>query len=183
MRGLKAALVACARAERVSVSALVRRAVELELERLDASREPAGEPQLTAFAGSTVKLSIRMTRTEAEQLAAAARSAGLSRGAFLSGLVAGIPALAGDGSSSRPDRIAALIASCAELSTLSRNLHRLSQLLRHGDVQAAMEYRRALDTIGDDVRSHLALAAGTLAELRPSHKGSAVDARRRPTAA
>jgi hypothetical protein len=167
MRGLKAALVARSRAERVSVSVVVRRAVERELGLDDASREPAGSGRPASLAGSTVKLSLRLTRAEAEQLASGARQAGLARGAYLAGLMAGVPSLA-DGSVSRPDRLAALNASCAELSTLSRNLHHLTNLLRQGQVRAAMEYREMLDTLGIDVREHLVMAAGLLAGLRPA---------------
>ena len=167
MRGLKAALVARAQAERVSVSVVVRRAVERELAPIDALREPACAGQPVSLAGSTVKLSLRLTSAEAEQLDAGARHAGLARGAYIAGLLARIPSLA-DGSASRPDRLAALNASCAELSTLSRNLHHLTSLLRQGQVRAAMEYRGMLDTLGVDVRGHLAMAAGLLAELRPA---------------
>ena len=167
MRGLKAALVARAQAERVSVSVVVRRAVERELGLIDALREPACAGQSVSLPRSTVKLSLRLTSAEAEQLAAGARHAGLARGAYIAGLLARIPSLA-DGSASRPDRLAALNASCAELSTLSRNLHHLSSLLRQGQVKAAMEYRGMLDTLGVDVREHLAMAAGLLAELRPA---------------
>jgi hypothetical protein len=167
MRGLKATLVARAQAERVSVSVVVRRAVERELGTLDASREPARDDQARNFRGPTVKLSLRLTSEEAQQLAAGARRAGLSRGAYLAGLLAGMPSLK-DGSASRPDRLAALNASCAELSTLSRNLHHLTTLLRQGEVRAAMQYRETLDTLGADVREHLSMAATLLAELRPA---------------
>jgi hypothetical protein len=168
MRGLKAALVERAQAERVSVSVLVRRAVERELGPDDVSRAVArADPAMNA-PGSTVKLSLRLTRVEAEQLAAGARQAGLSRGAYLAGLLAGDPTLAGGGTASRPDRLAALNASCAEISTLARDLHHLAGLLRQGQVRAAMEYRGMLDTLGADVREHLAMAAGLLAELRPA---------------
>jgi hypothetical protein len=167
MRGLQATLVARAQAERVSVSVVVRRAVERELGKLDASREPARDDQARNFGGPTVKLSLRLTSEEAQQLAAGARRAGLSRGAYLAGLLAGIPSLV-DGTVSRPDRLAALNASCAELSTLGRNLHHLASLLRQGQVKAAMEYCEMLDTLGVDVREHLAMAASLLAELRPA---------------
>jgi len=149
------------------VSVVVRRAVERELGLDDASREPAAEGGHARLPGSTVKLSLRLTSAEAEQLAAGARHAGLSRGVYLAGLLAGVPSLV-DGSVSRPDRLAALNASCAELSTLSRNLHHLTSLLRQGQVKAAMEYRETLDTLGVDVREHLAMAASLLAELRPA---------------
>jgi hypothetical protein len=100
--------------------------------------------------------------------------AALSRGAFLAGLLAGMPSLSGV-SSSRPDCIAALTASSAELSTLIRSINHLTALLRQGNVQAAREYRQLLDTLGDDVRAHLRLAGGVLADLQPSravkHRG------------
>jgi len=174
MRGLKAALVARAQAERVSVSAVVRRAVQRELGPAHASDEHEASAQLAAPAASTVKLSIRLTSAEAEQLAASAQRSGLSRGAFLAGLLAGVPALS-SGVGSRPDCIAALTASSAEVSMLTRNIHHLSALLRQGEVRAAQEYRRMLDRLGDDVREHLRLAGSVLADLRParaSDKGS-----------
>jgi hypothetical protein len=159
--------VARAQGERVSVSVLVRRAVERELGADGASRALSRGDQAMNVRGSTVKLSLRLTRVEAEQLAAGARQAGLSRGAYLAGLLAGDPTLGG-GTASRPDRLAALNASCAEISTLARDLHHLAGLLRQGQVRAAMEYRGMLDTLGADVREHLAMAAGLLAELRPA---------------
>ncbi|MEO6660704.1 MAG: hypothetical protein ABIN44_10410, partial [Burkholderiaceae bacterium] len=166
MRGLKAALVARAQAERVSVSVLVRSAVARELglgER--AVPQPADRSEVTALDSTTVKLSIRLTRVEAEQFAAGARSASLSRAAYLAGLIADVPVLSGG--ANRTDHVAALIASSAELSTLSRNIHHLASLLREGAVRAAQEYRAMLDTLADDVHGHLALAAGVLADLRP----------------
>ena len=163
MRGLKAALVARAQAERTSVSLVVRRAVERELGLVES---PAPRPAAAA-AGSAVKLSIRLTSAEADQLAAGARRAGMSRGAFLAGLLAGVPALS-DGAGSRPNAIAALTASGAELSTLTRNIHHLTLLLRQGEVRAAQEYRRMLDTLGDDVRAHLRLAGSVLTDLQPA---------------
>ena len=167
MRGLKAALVARAQAQRLSVSAVVRRAVKRDLGLANESAEhEASAPSATA-AASTVKLSIRLTSAEAEQLAAGARRAGVSRGAFLAGLLAGVPSLSG-GARSRPDGIAALTASSAELSTLARNIHHLCALLRQGEGRAAQEYRRMLDTLGDDVRAHLRLAGSVLSDLRPA---------------
>ena len=167
LHGLKAALFARAQAERVGVSVLVRRAVERELGLPCASHDPSRAGQPARGAASTVKLSIRLTSSEAEQLAAGAQRAGLSRGAYIADLLAGVPSLA-EGSASRPERVAALNASCAELSTLSANLNHLTSLLRAGQLRAAMEYRAMLSTLGVDVRGHLALASKLLAELRPA---------------
>ena len=166
MRGLKAALVARARAERVSVSVLVRSAVarELGLAKAAADQQEAA-PAGSASSAASVKLSIRMTPEEAERLAAGARAAGLSRGAYLAGLIADVPVLSAG--ASRTDHLASLIASSAELSTLSRNIHHLTSLLREGKVRPALEYREMLDTLAGDVHGHLTLAAGVLADLRP----------------
>jgi hypothetical protein len=173
MRGLKSALVARARAQRVSVSAVLRRAVERELGHLDSPLcKPQMPPQVAA--ASIVKLSIRLTGAEAEQLAAGATRAGLSRGAFLAGLLAGVPSLSGV-APSRPDCIAALTASNAELSTLTQNIYRLVALLRQGEVEAAHGYRELLDILGDEVRTHLRLAGSVLAGLRPARGSGSGD--------
>jgi hypothetical protein len=181
MRGLKAALVARARAQRVSVSVLVRAGVERELGLVGSSKEPEGSLRAAASAGPIVKVSIRLTSGEAEQLDAGARQAGLSRGAFLAGLLANVPSLSG-GSGSRLDCLAALTASSAELSTLSRDISRLTALLRKGEVRAAQEYRRMLDTVGHDVRAHLSLAASVLADLQPARSSTRSSEPRRPAA-
>jgi hypothetical protein len=167
LQGVGAALLERAEARRASVSVLVREAVKRELRLVDGSKERESATRATGSASSTVKLSIRLTSAEAEHFEAGARRAGLSRGAFLAGLLANVPSLASD-RSSRPDCVAALTVSSAGLSTLSRDISHLTALLRRGQVRAAQEYRRMLDTLGDDVRAHLTLAASVLAELRPA---------------
>jgi hypothetical protein len=166
MRGLKAALVARAGAERVSVSALVRGAVARDLG-LRVECEPQRENMLSRGAprAASVKLSIRTTAEEAQQLAAGARAAGLSRGAYLAGLITNVPVLSAGGG--RAEHIASLMASSAELATLSRNIHRLTALLRQANVEPARPYREMLDTLAGDVRRHLELAARALADLQP----------------
>jgi hypothetical protein len=135
MRGLKAALVARAQAERVSVSVLVRGAVAREL-----GLDTAGVDHQAASAGATssvasVKLTIRMTPEEASLLAAGARAAGVSRGAYLSGLIVNVPVLTSG--ANRTNHIATLVASSVELSTLSRNIRHLTSLLRECNVRPA----------------------------------------------
>jgi hypothetical protein len=173
MRGLKVALVARARDQRVSVSVLVRGAVARDLGLADAAERhrTAASAGVTSSAAS-VKLSIRLTAEEASLLAAGARAAGLSRGAYLAGLMANVPVLILG--ASRSDHIATLVASSAELSTLSRNIHHLTSLLREGKVRPALEYREMLDTLAGDVRGHLALASRVLVDLRPRGRGVSV---------
>ena len=111
-----------------------------------------------------------MPADKARQLAAGARAAGLSRGAYLAGLVANVPVLStGRG---RAEHIATLMASSAELSTLSRNIHRLTALLRQANVEPARPHREMLDTLAGDVRRHLELAARALADLQPQSRGA-----------
>src|SRR5262249_21664020 len=146
---------------------------------LGVEREPqrADVPSWGASSVASVKLSIRMTAEEAKQLAAGARSAGLSRGAYLAGLVANVPVLSARWGRAEP--IPAPMASSAELSTLSRNIHRLTALLRQANAEPARQYRGMLDTLAGDVRSHLELAARALADLR-SRGGKTVSSTRSP---
>jgi hypothetical protein len=178
MRGLRAALVARAQAQRVSVSVLVRGAVARELGLAEGAEFQQSTAQaIGPRAATSVKLSIRMTPAEAAQLGAGARAAGLSRGAYLSGLIVNVPVLTSG--ANRTDHIATLIASSAELSTLSRNIHHLTSLLREGNVRPALVYRDMLDTLAGDVRRHLTLAASVLADLRPRSRSA--DASTHPT--
>jgi hypothetical protein len=176
MRGLKAALVDRARDQRVTVSVLVRRAVARELGVGEAPVQTKPDALRGLVSGSgIVKLSIRLTTDEADRLLAGARSAGLSRGAYLAGLIAGIPALTS--SVSRTDQLAALTASNAQLSSLSRNIHALTRFLTMSNVPQALVYRDMLDTLDGDVRRHLKEAAGLLADLRP--RGKPAESQRR----
>jgi hypothetical protein len=175
MRGLKAALVERARLQRVAVSVVVRDAVARAL----------GVEETTAVFGDPsgpgvdrrlqiLKVSLRMTRDEVTRLDVAALQAGLSRTAFLVGLLDGVRVLSSGG---RPDHLAALVASNENVSALSRNINHLVRLLREGSVRAALEYREMLATLNDDVRGHLALVALVLADLRPKAAKSPVPKR------
>jgi hypothetical protein len=116
-----------------------------------------------------VKLSIRLAPAVADRFDTAVRATGLSRGAYLAGLVAGVPVPTHG--ASRQEILASLIASNAGLSTLSRDLRHLTILLRRGSIQAARAYRQTLDDAAGNVHGCLRLASGVLAELRPrSHR-------------
>jgi hypothetical protein len=165
LRGLKSALLERAAASGVSPSALVREALAAALGAPAGSHGQCPGRHDPADSGDRVRLSLRMCRTEAAAALQAAHQAGLSPGAFVAGLVAGVPVLSQGGQAA--DHRAALVASSAELASLSRSIHHLTALLRQGDVRAAQEYRVMLDTLGGDVRGHLVLASGVLADLGP----------------
>jgi len=160
MRGLKAALVERAQRDRVSVSALVRVAVERHLAGDAATSQRAQSP--TWGADRAIKISTRLTAGEAASLADGVRRSGLSRGAYLAALAAR-PSGVG-----RPaDGVAALTASCARLATLARDLRQLRLLLANGSVDAAEAYRKSLDDVEGLVRQHLEASSELLAELKP----------------
>ena len=110
-----------------------------------------------------------MSRQEGETLFRAAQHAGLSPGEFAAGLVAAVPVL--QQGASWPEVLRLLSTSCAEISTLSRNIRHLTALLRDGEFRPAQEYRPMLDTLDADVRRHLALASQALSDLRPRRGG------------
>jgi len=112
-----------------------------------------------------VKLSVRITRSVAERLDRKAGAAGLSRGAYLTGLIEGAPAVVA--ATDRRAGFGALSASAAELALLSRDINHLTHLLRRGEVRAAQAYRARLDSLDVEVRQHLDRSAAVLVELAP----------------
>lgn len=170
LHGLKAALFERAHALGVSPSGLVRTTLAEALGHSESITIDRSAPSGLSVNGERVRLSLRMSREQASTTFEGARRAGLNPGDYVGNLVAGVPVLTGAGS--RTDHLAALIASTAELSTFSRNLHHLASLLREGAFRAAEEYRPMLDKLGADVRGHLMLAAGVLADVRPRSRSA-----------
>lgn len=175
LRGLKAALIDRARALGASPSGLVRATL---VETLGLAERPyidRSTPSFRSCNRDRTQLRLRMSREQARATMEGARRAGMNPGDYVGSLVAGVPVLLSG--SSRTEHIATLIASSAELSTLSRNIHRLTALLRQANVEPARQYREMLDTLASDVRSHLELAAHVLADLQPRTRGTQTSAR------
>ena len=176
LHGLKAALLDRAQALGVTPSRFVRSTLAEALGQsvdLYPDRRQHGPP---AGRGDRVRLYLRMSCEHAHATLLAARCARMPLGDYIGGLVAGVPVLSAGGS--RADHIATLVASTAELSTLSRNVHRLTVLLRQANVEPARQYRDMLDTLSWDVRRHLEQAAVVLSELQPRGRPAAASARR-----
>jgi hypothetical protein len=171
LQGLKASLCERAHATGMLPSAVVRKALADALGQQAESgvlRTPYARRDQSA---SRARLSLRMTRAQAAAVIEAAHRAGMSPGDYVANLVAGVPVLTGGGR--RAEHVAALIASCAEMSSLSRNVRHLTSLLREGSSRAAQEYRLMLDRLASDVRDHVRLASTVLADLRPRGAPSA----------
>ncbi len=178
LHGLKAALLNRAKALGMSPSAFVRIALAEALGTTVPAGEGGAQARQAPPGGPRVRLCLRMSRLHAAATIEAARHAGLSPGDYVGSLVANVPVLAAG--TSRADHIATLVASCAELSTLSRNIHRLTTLLRQADAAPARPYRAMLDTLAADVHRHLELAAAVLADLQPQHRAASGAARAHP---
>ncbi|WP_428418629.1 hypothetical protein [Methylibium sp.] len=181
LHGLKAALVERARLAGTSPSGWVRATLA---EALGGSAEPASEarlPRPEARSVTRVRLTLRMPRADASAVLAAARLAGQPPGDFVADLLEGQPAPMP--ASDRAETVGALIAACAELSTLSRNLSHLVSLVRQGAFRPAEEYRPMLATLSHDVREHLDHLTRALVDLQPrrgsgmqQHRGGATQA-------
>ena len=173
LRGLRPALAARAAERRMTESDVLRSALAAAL---DADPSIAGTqdpdfgggpsptlPTLPTSPTSQVNLSIRLTSLASQRLDRQARAAGLSRGAYLTRLIDGAPPVTA--SADRKAAAAALSQSSAELAVLSRDINHLTQLLRGGAMDAALQYRGRLDHLEIDVRSHLDKAATVLADF------------------
>lgn len=175
LRGLRGALAARA-AERGTSESDVLRSVLAAALCIGASTA-VDLPSINAEhpTAAHVKLSVRLSRLVAHRLDCNARATGLSRGAYLTSLIDGAPAITP--AQHHAGQVEALVASTVELAVLSRDINDLARLIRRGSIQAAREYRGRLMSLDADVRKHLTLAAGTLADLR-SRRPRAVRGRR-----
>jgi len=123
-----------------------------------------------------VRVSLRMSRAQAEALIVAEREAGLGHGAYVAGLVDGVPVLS-EGAD-RASHVAELTASTAEVAMLSRDVRSLLAFLRMANIESARAFRLKLETLADDVHKHLALASRVLAALQPRARPQSTAARR-----
>ena len=177
LRGLRAALAARAAERRMTEADVLRSALVVALD-ADPSIASTQDPDFgrghlpTPHTSPTpqVKLSVRLTRLASQRLDRQARAAGLSRGAYLTRLIDGAPPVTA--SADRAAAAAALSQSSAELAVLSRDINHLTQLVRRGAMDAALQYRGRLDHLDIDVRSHLEKSATVLAECSSARIGA-----------
>ena len=165
LHGLKTALVERARLAGMSPSGWVRATLA---EALGGSGGPVDGIRLSrleARAAGRVRLTLRMSRDDASAVLAAARVSGQAPGDFVANLLVNQPAPMP--ASDRAETIGMLIASCAELSTFSRNLSHLVSMLRQGAFKPAEEYRPMLSTLNHEVREHLDHLTRSLVDLQP----------------
>ncbi|NUZ09093.1 hypothetical protein [Piscinibacter koreensis] len=165
LRGLRAALLERAKAAGQSPSEFVREVISTALGGGEPGDVAVPALRKDSASGGRARVFLRMSCEEAALLRARAQRAGVPPGEYVATLIATVPAVTA--ATSRSEQRAALIASTAELATLGRSVGQLSALLRGGSVPAPQEYRAVLDALIANVRRHLVLASGALAELEP----------------
>ncbi|EFK95689.1 conserved hypothetical protein, partial [sediment metagenome] len=176
LRGVGERLRAQAAARRMTTAAFVRRAVVLQL---DGAVKPA-ESLVPAAAGPVAKLTLRVSAAHAVALATRARQADTSQGAYVAGLLDGMPSPPVP--PERADAIAALVASTDQLAALSTDINTILRLLRQANAPAAAPLRHRLNDLFTEVRQHLKQAADVFGTVIPAPRRRArLPATGRPT--
>jgi hypothetical protein len=157
LRGLGPAVKAEAAARNLTLAAFARAAM---VEFLQHTAE-AGPMIGVGDDGQLVKLTLRVPLRQASWLVEHARAAGLSYGTFLASVIDGAPY-----PGSLADAVRSLTGSSDQMATLSRDLHYVFRMLRHGTKPEIEPYRQRVIGLFDEVRQHLRLTAGLAAEVR-----------------
>lgn len=178
LRGAGSVVQARAMAQGLTVAAFVRRAV------LTIAEAPVDSTETRSIAPSDaeqrlIKVTLRLTADHALLLATRARSAEVSQGSYVAGLLEGRPPPRP--ASDRREAIAALAKSTDQLAVMSTDLQTVLRLIRTASPERAEPFRGKVRTLLEDVRAHLDMACGYLADLprtapprarRGSHRGS-----------
>jgi hypothetical protein len=169
LRGLRERLQALAASRQMTTSALVRKTLRALLDEEPGEGDIRGNvPAIpaTAMAIDTpvVKVTLRLPASQARALATRARTAEVSQGAYVAGLINGAPP-----NPVPPDHaqaVAALQASTDQLAVISTDLNAFLRLLGLRSSSELERYRAGIMSLAEDVRRHLAIAATLVAELR-----------------
>ena len=168
LRGMRERLHTLAELRKTPTAALVRKAIAalLDDELSDAGTSRNGTT--ATVDGQVVKVTLRLPAAHAVALATRARAADVSQGAYVVGLIDGIPPnpLPAD----HECAVTALVGSTDQLAVMGTDLNAFMRLLGRGSSSEIERYRAGIMSLADDVRSHLALAAPLVAELRSARR-------------
>ncbi len=123
----------------------------------------------------TVKVTLRIGASHAAHLADRAKSAEVSQGAYVAGLLDGIAA------TPRPidhgDAVAALADSTQKVAAMSADIHAFIRLIRNVNSDEAQKYRAGLVALSQDMRLHLQVASRLMAGMSLRTRASSSTAR------
>ena len=165
LRGLGPALKAQAQARDLSVSEVVRLAVVSVLEASDPRATVVFGCENEATPNRTVKLSLRLRHGVVSRLTNRARECGVSRGAFLTSLIDGVPV--------PPLAVVNVLGrSTDQLAVVSTDLNELIRTIRRNYTFSDPCIEDRLRPLLSDVRQHVSLASHLMSELRPKSYAS-----------
>ncbi|MDE2372549.1 MAG: hypothetical protein KGN16_26520 [Burkholderiales bacterium] len=163
LHGLRERLQALAAAERLPLAAMVRKTLIAGLPADDACS--GFDDRNADFRGDPIiKVTVRMPTLHALLLVNRARAAGVSQGAYMAGLIEGVPPPPRPGDHARA--LTALIASTDQLAAIGTDLSTFLRLLPYGRSPTVDSYRAKLAGVHEDIGRHLAQASRFVSELR-----------------
>ena len=162
LRGIGPRLHAHAAAHGKTTAAVARAAVVALLDAEGGAAEPGSVAE--PIDARVVKVTLRLDAVHATWLANRARSADVSQGAYVMGLLDGQPL--GPRSADHGAAVAALADSTHRVAAMSADIHGFLRLIRSakGD-EAAEKYRAGLMSLAVDMRAHLEVASRLMTEL------------------
>lgn len=167
LRGMRERLNALAAARKTTTAALARKAIGSLLD-AEPDDNQIGRKDAAVCDAQVVKVTLRLSAAHATALATGARSADVSQGAYVAGLIDGMPP-----NPLPPDHthaVTALVGSTNQLAAMGADLNAFMRLLVRGSSPEIERYRAGILSLADDVRSHLALAALLVADLRSARR-------------
>jgi len=162
LRGIGPTVHTHAAARGKTTAAVVRAAVVAMLDADGGSMEPACAAE--SIDVRAVKVTLRLDGVHAACLAKRARSADVSQGAYVMGLLDGLPP--SPRSADHGVAVAALADSTHKVAAMSADIHGFLRLIRNakGD-EAAEKYRAGLMSLAVNMRVHLEVASRLMTEL------------------
>lgn len=168
LRGMSERLHALATLRKVPMAALVRKALAALLDDELSDADTSRNDTTATVHVQIVKVTLRLSAAQAVALASRARAADVSQGAYVTGLIDSMPP-----DPLLPDHthaVAALVGSTDQLAAMGADLNAFMRQLGRGSSSEIERYRAGIMSLSDDVRSHLALAAPLVAELRSARR-------------
>jgi hypothetical protein len=167
LRGMRERLNALAAVRKMTTAAMARKALgtllngETSDNQIDRTDAAVSDVQV-------VKVTLRLSAAHAIALATRARAADVSQCAYVEGLIDGMPP-----APLPPDHtnaVAALVGSTDQLAAMGADLNAFMRLLACGSSTEIERYSAGIMSLTHEVRSHLALAAPLVADLRSARR-------------
>ena len=168
LRGMGERLHALAARRKMPAAALVRKALAAFLDDEPSDADTRLNDTTATVHDQAVKVTLRLPAGHAVALATRARAADVSQGAYVAGLIDAMPP--GPLPPDHTHAVTALVGSTVQLAAIGADLNAFMRLLGRASSTGIERYRAGIMSLADDVRSHLALAASLVAELRSARR-------------